>query len=766
MIRFASTAEYSDTLRAFGLKVYNKNFYFISPENDTMSYTEYVKFYNEITNPVDNKNAINISDNCTDAALLEIYVQIYNYIYGGYRSALPTSVTTSVSSLNDLRKVTAEIVNTYNVNSDASSAQDLINAIIEANDEFTTYTREDLDAISSSYSKYLYETLEIDGDSPRYSTSSQNYLEGYYIAYKLAEGDAEYKDLYNKDLVEDEILDNILNTEGLEDKLRSLLIKDDLTSTIINGYGDDELENVVVKIFDEAVEISYAAEAAEYSKTHGKAPKENTLATITYNDVTYNVNIVADDKDENTVMIPGKGAYGLFNDLEVLNGQTTSLDIISKALIKKTDAYNEVNDLRETFEDYIEAILFNFSQDALSQSGFPATLGKYNFLMLYFHETNIDAIIDNYYRVQYASAKLLADYSNDSLINFFKEYTDDSYNKYFSLGGERFVVVFDIDDDNKADDVKDWKAKEVMFDLDNNGTEESVTLEAVAKNLIFEVLNDIEASTESHSDALASIVDEFNKSAKVVFDNNPIKPENQWAKYRKVGLRVMTEAFSVTNSTVDVDFNLKQRLYDYTDESKYNLFMNDTVPSEYIEPMTSKDQILETKDGYNIVLVNTATSAASAKWTQADNEEDLLTNIKIKYNDEYVTIDNIYNDGDLLSNNQIKLYVLEYVAQNTQNLTPVDVTSAITTFLSPVFNRFIGAETQRVIVKYFIENNELAGKLTFTAEGGNAHFEKLLDINQRQADQYLYLYEDPTKTSESFPDWWTKLEAKVKEFLM
>ena len=386
--------------------------------------------------------------------------------------------------------------------------------------------------------------------------------------------------------------------------------------------------------------------------------------------------------------------------------------------------------------------------------------------MLYFHETNIDAIIDDYYRVQYASAKLLADYSNDTLIEFFKEYTDAAYNNYFSLGGERFVVVFDMDDDNKADDVKDWKAKEVMFDLDGDGTEESVTLENVAKNLIFEVLNDIEASTESHSDALTAIVDEFNKSAKVVFDNNPIKPENQWAKYRKVGLRVMTEAFSVTNSTVDVDFNLKQRLFDYTDESKYNLFMNDTVPYEYIEPMTSKDQILETKDGYNIVLVNTATSAASAKWTQADNEEDLLTNIKIKYNDEYVTIDNIYNDGDLLSNNQIKLYVLEYVAQNTQNLTPVDVNSAITTFLSPVLNRFIGAETQRIIVKYFIENNELAGKLTFAAEDGNAHFEKLLDINQRQADSYLYLYEDPTETSESFPEWWTKLEAKVKEFLM
>ena len=766
MIRFSSSAEYSDTLRAFGIKIYNKNFYFISPEDDNMTYTEYCKFYNEISNPVDNRNAVSITDTCTEAALLEIYVQIYNYIYGGYRSLLPTSITTEVNSLNDLRSVTNEIVTTYNVNSTASSVEDLANAIIETNNEFTKYTRKELDKISTTYSKYLYETLDIEGDSPRYSTSSQNYSDSYYIAYKLAEGDAEYKDLYNKNLVEDEIFDNILETEGLEAKIRSLLIKDDLTSTAINNYINEELENIVVKIYDEAVEISYSAEASEYSKTHGKAPNENVLATITYNDVTWNVNIVADENDENSVMIPGKGAYGVYNDLELANGQTTALDIISTRLVKMSEAYKEMDEYRDTFEDYIEALLFNFANEALSSNGYPSSLGKYNFLMLYFHETNIDAIIDNYYRVQYASAKLLADYSNDTLIEFFKEYTDDAYNKYFSLGGERFVVVFDMDDDNVADDVETWKDKEVSFDLDGDGVEETVKLSQVAKELILKVLNEVEASTENHTDEFTSIVDEFNDSARVIFDNNPIKPENQWAKYRKVGLRVMTEAFSVTNSTVDVDFNLKQRLYDYTDESKYNLFMNDTVPFEYIEPITSTDQILETADGYNIVLVNTATSPASAKWTQADNEDDLLTDIKIKYNDEYITIENVYNDSDLLTNNQIKLYVLEYVAYSSQNLTPVDVTSAISTFLSPVFNRFIANETQRVIVKYFIENNELGGKLTYAAEGGNAQFEKLLEINQRQADQYLYLYEDPTGTSESFPDWWTKLEAKVKEFLM
>ena len=49
-------------------------------------------------------------------------------------------------------------------------------------------------------------------------------------------------------------------------------------------------------------------------------------------------------------MIPCKGVYGLFDDLEVLYGQTTALDIISKELIKKTDAYEEVNEYRDTFK--------------------------------------------------------------------------------------------------------------------------------------------------------------------------------------------------------------------------------------------------------------------------------------------------------------------------------------------------------------------------------------------------------------------------------
>ena len=51
MIRFVSTKEYEDTLRAFGIKVYNKKFYYISPaDGQEMSYSTYCEKFDKITN--------------------------------------------------------------------------------------------------------------------------------------------------------------------------------------------------------------------------------------------------------------------------------------------------------------------------------------------------------------------------------------------------------------------------------------------------------------------------------------------------------------------------------------------------------------------------------------------------------------------------------------------------------------------------------------------------------------------------------------------
>lgn len=756
LIRFNTEEEFSDTLRAFGIKVYNKQFYYvdgIDPEtNQERSYKDYCKYYDELSNT-------NLTYSIDSAYMLEIYIQIYNYIYEGYRTKLNSGVDLpEVTQLDNLR---TEITNKI-LNMPADTVYENSLKALQDNLDILTYSRDSIDEISTSFVTYLYETLDL--EDVNYSTATQSYNDSYYIAYKFGEGEKE-NDLYNKDLTDDEIVEIITSEENteLKDSLQALLLQDKITESAISSYVSEETDDVKVKIYNEATEITYSKDHSEYSKTLSNAKNKNILATIEYNKTKWNLNIYADETDEKSVTIPGSNEkYGVFNALETENGQTIAIDILSQKIIKDTDAYADTNEDRDLFNDYIEALLYNFANDGYSTSGYPSSIGKYNFLMLYFHSANIDDIIDDYYRVQYASTKLLVDYSSDSLITFLQSYTNAAYDNYFSLSGSRLVVYFDGDDNNAYDEIEDWKDNIVTF---NN---ESVTLQEVAKSLIYEFYNEINASTDDHSTKLEALVEEYDSSARVAFDKNPIVPENQWAKYRKLGLRVKIEEFSVTNSSVDVDFNLKERLYAYADPNgEYQYFMNDTTPTIYIEPLdetcvsTENNQIVQTNDGYNLILVTTGESRPSAKWEAEDNDEDLLQNIVLKYNEQYITIQDIYNDSDKLSDNQIKLYLLEYVISSTNNLIPTDISDACSTFLSPVITRFTGDETQRQIVLEYITN--ASGEITWEQEGYKEILDKILIINQNSADSYNSLYEDTTGTSNSFSDWWSKLSDYLKE---
>lgn len=764
LIRFATQDEYEDTLRAFGIKVYNKKFYYVNgvdPETNTeRSYSDYCDYYDDLSNSKLTLENEEIDHN----RMIEIFIQIYNYLYNGYRTTLTGGLTDlpSVNKLEDLRAVTREIVNAGDLENITPNA---IAALKQNNLEQTTFNKEDLDKISSSFSTYLYESLDL--EKIPFSTSTQAYNSSYYIAYKFAE-DTPISDLYNKELTDDEIIEIITKDENKEikDSLYHLLIKDRLTDTTINSYVEEETDKVKVKIYNEAMEITYSTSHTDYSKTISKNKNKNVLATLEYKKKKWNFNLMADDKDKNSLVIAGsKEKYGAFNELEKESGQTTAIDILSKKIIKTTDAYTKTNEDRDFFNNYIEAILFNFANEGYSASGYPSSIGKYNFLMLYFHSADIDFIIDDYYRVQFASTELLTDYSSDKLISFIKNYTDKSYDNYFSLQGSRLVVSFDGNDDTEADDVKDWKEKIVTLE----GTE--VTLEKAAKSLLYDFYKEVNASTDEHETKLNDLVEEFNDSARVAFDENPILAENQWAKYRKVGLKVSMEEFTATNTSTDIDFNLKQRLFDYArgfgdNGEVYQYFINNTTPTSYIEPITpdcvneEDTQWVETKDGYNLILVDQGETHPSAKWEKEDHDEDLLQNITLKYNEEYITIGDIYNEEDKLNDNQIKLYLLEYISSNTNTLIPTTISSACTTFLSPVITRFTGEETQRQILLEYITNQ--SGAIQFTTDADNQNLQKILEIDQRTADDYNELYGDTTKTSNSFPDWWTELSAYLK----
>ena len=367
-------------------------------------------------------------------------------------------------------------------------------------------------------------------------------------------------------------------------------------------------------------------------------------------------------------------------------------------------------------------------------------------MMLYFHSADVDTIINDFYRVNAASSSILTNYNSDTLLTFFKDYSDEIYNNYFSIGGKRLVVYVDANDDNKYDDVENWKENQ----------------KSLAQELILEVLSEVSNTTGSHATALSNLVKEINTSARAIYEDNPIAPENQWAKYRKAGLNVALEDVSAKNDVTNIDFKLKQRLYDIYHSETYKV--NETIPTEYLEELNSANDILVTDDGYNLLLVTSADFTTSAKFTKEDDKLGVFESVDVYYNEEYLNIKNIYNENDELTLDQIRLYVLENVTSSTSNLSASKISSSLTNFISPVLTRFTSNETQRDILVYFIENK--AGEINFG--DNNERFDEIVRINHDTADGYLDMYfdEDTTHTLETYNNWWTTVQNIVKEILL
>ena len=798
LMRFTDSDEYNETLRAFGLKVTNSKIYFVgdSEETKNMTYNEYCDYYDDLTT-TQTRTKLNVSESFSPA-ILGIYIEMYNYIYGGYRKTLSTALETSndptvidsvtkVNELNDLRKLTEYVLHNFN----QSVYDQTVTLLNNNNASQTLYSSEDIEKIGSGFKTYIYETLDIKGTN--YSTSSQTYNSSQYIAFKFGEED---HDTSFDDYTDDDIITYILDDaqKDLFNELHYLLIRSKLSESNITSYVKEETDKCEIKIFNDPMEISYSVANSSYSKTVDKATTPNTLATIKYNDKTWNVNVTANAEDSSSVKIAGKAGneayYGIFDELEKSTGKSTAIDLLCKKMVKDTSAYKKLLDDKDRYDlyvKYVENLLYNFSN---GQAGYDASIGKYNYLMLNFHSANIDDIVKDNYLVQAAEVQVLIDYSKDSTINFIKNYTDIAYDNYFSISGKRVLVYLDCDDDGQADEIpadttdyeyKTWQDKpNVSIDLDGDGVYDDATYAEIAKYLIYSIYNEVSASTETHSTYLSTIVDEIKGSAKVEYDSNPILEENKWAKYRKVGLSVSLVDYSATNTSTDLDFNLKQRLYDYSrgyssddlgvETAHYQYFIGNTTPTEYIEPLSTNainandEQIVKTKDGYNLILVSSGTKQPSAEYSVDDHDNDLLTNIVFKYNDEFIVIPNVYNektDNEKLNINQIKVYLLESVTKGTNSLLPSDISDAVSSFLAPVVTRLTSESTQLMLILEFIKST--GSTYTFGSDAKNADFNKFVEINKNQADDYLYLIEDEdtTSTCNNFPDWWDELNALI-----
>lgn len=754
IIRFTNSNEISSTFKAFGIKVYENNFYFIPSDGKTI--TKYSTYYDDFTieDPKNSAKCINLTALGGDNLIFELYLQMYNYIYS-YRDAIPTVVNID-NNTTDRRNITEAIISEYK-QGNLDAPEERYAAFDEDIKEALTYDQEELDDISLDFKLYVSRTLKVNPDiadeETRYSTSGQSYSGDYnYMAFKISEEaledwyylcDDEY---FEADASNVEIDTSNEAVAAYKQELIEEMMWDEITDSYIDQKYSDAKSNAKLYFYDGDVEILYASKKSSYSKTHKDAPASNVLFTVVYNKKKTNVTI-----------------NEIYDEMEKTSGTTTAIDLLSKKAIKDTDEYAKTNEDRADYKERIELLLAYFANGSLS--GYDSSLGKYNFLKLYFHSTDIDAIVDDYYRVNDATAKLLTDYANNTAFyEMLQYYATFAYNKSFTVTASNLLVYVDMDEDGEADTDFDWNT----VVKNDTKTYAELAVELIQKFVVR--MND----SSSASSTLSTLVEEYQGCQR--FSNgidqydpsateyDPTNAETRWAEYKRAGLYVSTTEYTdvkissietTTDNTIPSTI-IKNRIHYLFDN--ISLFdENEVYPSTYVDDEFYKDSasgfVLD--NGYGLLVLTSIVKRSSAEFKATDDVNGIYSDIVVEYDDVIKRIENIYNEGiDANSTptiNQIVLFVYEYLNYGTSSFFPSSVQSFISDFIMPTYERYADSATQRELYL----NKLLSGTVDFADDNNDARFAEISAINKRVADSYLANDDD----ANLYPDWWTKILA-------
>ena len=826
IIRFTSQDEANQVYKAFGLKTYRNQLYYITDEvsrdidgdgqveDDYYTESEYSKHYDEydFTKQVSHANEYKLlSGEENEALVLAIYLEMYNYVYS-YRTQQFASMVEVDYSKDGRRDVVSKLIKEFGPGKkyDGATVEDIYNEYMSAENftgykDFVEYTNDELKDINAGLQTYIHNTLVIDSENSsknkRYTTTAQSYGSGAYLVFKCSEDLIDDKNVlyFTDDIEKDEI--DMEKSKALVEEIVEELKEDILNDTYIQNALTTDKADVEVKIYDEALEISYQAGNAEYKKTRGKAPEDGVILVLKYVHEYENENgKTVKDKYENTYK-----SIDLWNELEPIAGVSTAVDIISKKVVMDSPEFAAVKADEEKTKLYysnLDSLLTSFTADNMSGYGYPSSIGKYNFLMMYFHTADIDQVIDTYYRLNEASSRMINDFTSSDLAKFLKKYTDNYYEKHFSLDATNLLVYVDMDEDGEPDRDWNWNT-ELSEEAKVDGCQ---TYSDLAIALIRDIIKLVKYSADTDVNTINSIVSEFNSSSRFEKTNNedyddrgeynPTESEKYWAKYRKAGLLVKTETLSgITNDSTYGAVNdvLKLALYEaYQGDYLYN---GEVTPNEYLvsKHYDTNETGLYNVNGYNLPVITKATINQSAKFTQEEDDKDgLYTNLVFKYNDQYYTIDNVYSEVDpnnekveeLLTSKQITAYLLEQAA-GVGSVLPSVVSTALSSYLSPVYSKFT-SETSQFVVLTNLLKSRVNAEFVFNAnnEGATDRFNAMVAISQRIEDGYSdvigYVYEGSNveytyfkgQTSDPLAvigdlyeledeDWWTSLEKYV-----
>ena len=750
LIRFINSTEASNLLKKFGIKTENGRWYQIKlDEEKCATKNGYDEFYDDYDVDKSEDGVTPIEQlGKGKATILKIFAAMYNYIYP-YRAQITgftnVNLETIKAGLKDSEQhlayykyIEAIIEEDHNSTATADALLAELKTTLLAYDEAATeneyihMSKDRLEGYSSTLATYLYNTLKTEAEEEgktftQFTTSAKSYNNYYYLLFKL--GQEEDVKLYEEVQNEDGTTTyNFLDTTEAKELKQTILeeiFENKLDETFIHEIEHERLEDVKIKIFDSVVEsqfmyLSNSELVENYDKT--RKSNNNNIASVKYQDETLEITV--------------SDAYAY---LEPLYGPQTAASLLFDKHIVNTSYYKDLN-TEEQYDEYVETIetmLYYFANDYYAGSGYPSTIGKYNFMKLYFRTSVVEEAVKNVLMLTDAKSAFISDFAahgfaNDSFYTSLLGYANTDRTEYYSLTATSLKVSIDKDEDGKADELAGQ-------DLEN------------AKELLNAARKEIANSSESFANALNTVVSNFNASSRIVENElNPTTPEAKWAKYRETGLKLEVVSIGEINKTTkNADEAVSSRI-----EELFPTLVDTKLgfTSAYLDT-----EILNTEDSVSLLLITSGSLPVSAKY-ENEEKEDLYKDITVVINDKLQKFENLDYTADEITLEQVKIYVAEYVMLGDVYSLPTSTTTALDTYLLPLISKYTSSASQMLIIDNAIgaisfKDNTAKVASTFneafiSSYSRSNFYENFKQINIKTADSY----EETT-----YADWWTNM---------
>ncbi|NLL69376.1 MAG: hypothetical protein GX232_04120 [Acholeplasmataceae bacterium] len=649
---------------------------------------------NEIKYEDEDGNRVEISE--------EDYEKYYGYYtFNGTRTGRPDVAL-------DNQEVLEYIIKAHNlvhaeqltlINGETGEIQDSNGEAIKVEFEYDDFKNSDL-------RNHVYNALRMpkEGEETnvQFSQRPNTFGEYVYLAYKFNDESETQEGVLNED--KDKFLDG---NDDLIAELKEEMIEKRLTDTYINEKVQEFRKEQELNIYDPIIRTLFSKQN-EY-KGATKVKDNETLASIGDKVITVDEFFEAADK-----------AFGI----------SIANDLLSTKLIREKYYDKITADEKKQFEQQMNQMILGFGQNQYEQSGYPASMGRSDFLLYAFRAKSFDEAIEKLYVIPRVSELFDKDIEShyDDIYEKFAGLSKLQYDNYWLLRSSHLLIYLDQNLDGTPDNPNELSETELA------------EVHALLPEFVKDLFTYISKST-SEQKGIERLIAHFNDSTRIHSDDD-LTNEHRWAEYKRFGFRLKQETlgeitnssnFLSSNSRLDEVFyaravHLYNIVKDYkTSQFPYLDFYNGDVAFDPENPEFELGNIpkIQTNFGWHIIMANgVVNEMQSAKLAEQSNDSHLSKELDKDGNPL-----NGVNTEDFVNATQIEIYLKELAGDyNVQ----IRVSAAIEKQFGPIKAKYESNQMKSEI-KYRLLTSE---GLSFTDSANEDKFEGARQINKDQLFDY------------------------------